>query len=141
MSYCPISTMMCNPDNCGLYSPDKDACKIKLALDKYLGFVPVEGEVESAPIADFAKTLPDASQVVWYVGKGQERYDARPEDKRAWAFVYKYDHDARVSTTEVRLECVELVKYIKDNGPLEMDGYKYTVSGKGGSFLGREKQT
>ena len=35
--YCPVSTMLCNPDNCPLYSPDHDACKIKLALDKYLG--------------------------------------------------------------------------------------------------------
>ena len=102
------------------------------------GFTPAKPKTQT-PLVTGMIILPDISGIQWYVGGGQNRYDARPEDPEAWAFVYKYDATTKKSTDLVRDECAPLVAYLKEHDKLEADGYTYIISGKDKNFLGRKK--
>lgn len=81
---------------------------------------------------------PDVSGVQWKVGKNPEIYEARPEDKRAWAFTFKYNAEAKQATTTVRDENVELVEYLDAHEGVYEDGkYKYSI-GVNRNFLNRQ---
>ena len=93
----------------------------------------------STPVAQSMTELPDVSSIQWTVGKGDEKYEARPTDPNAWAFVYTYDRDLRKSTNEVRPECEALVTYLEAHeNKLELEGFSYSIS-QNTVFLNRNK--
>jgi len=133
--------MGCAGDNCPAFVQELDKCLIEILKGRLLQEMRVKPvESTSMSVADAMKPelgLPNVSEIQWYVGGGESRYDARPDDEKAWAFVYKYDATAKQPTDVIRDECVELVGYLHTNDSLEMDGYKFFLSGKDKNFLGR----
>ena len=81
---------------------------------------------------------PNTEGIQWKFGKGDSVTEARPDDKRAWAFTFKYNAEARQSTDIVRDENVELVEYLDaHNGVYEDGKYRYSI-GVNRNFLNRE---
>lgn len=121
-----------------MFSVELDNCKIYAAVDKILGSVGTEATPKSQVSLSVGLTgFPSVEGINWRVGKGNEQYEARPTDDRAWAFVFKYDQQRGEATDIVRDECLELVKYLDENDILELDGFKYTRS-RNGIFLNRD---
>jgi len=95
----------------------------------------------STPVVQGMVGLPDIIGIQWTVGSGDNKYEARPDDPKAWGFVFNYDRDLRKSTDVVRPECEQLVSYLKAHeNKLEMDGFIYSISANG-VFLNRNKPT
>jgi hypothetical protein len=124
--------------HCPFYVVERGACTF---IEFYGGKIeattqPLKTYVEP-PVPIGKRGGPDVSGIQWKVGKGRDTYDARPDDKRAWAFTFKYDADAKRATTIVRDEAVELVEYLDSHEGVYEDGkYKYSI-GVNRSFLNR----
>lgn len=142
--FCPMRETECLYATCPWFAPEFDNCKVILIFNKLL----LEGEMPlpKTPVTRRAMQpptslqvgfgKPDISSIEWFIGKGQDRYGARPTDEFAYAFVFKYDAQAQQATDVIRDENVELVNWLKKSGPIEIDGFKYSIS-KNGVFLNR----
>lgn len=77
-------------------------------------------------------------EIKWSVKDGAKIVEARATDPKTWAFVKKYDRDAKKSTDEVKSENVDLYEFLKINKEYIDGTYRYTMS-KDEAFFNREK--
>ena len=100
---------------------------------------------QSDDAAEEAKPSPSVTsrpvktdEIKWNIKDGTETVEARSTDPKAWAFVKKYDREAKKSTDEVKSENLSLYEYLKANKEYFDDTYRYTMS-KDEAFFSREK--
>jgi len=93
---------------------------------------------EAKPSPSITSRPVKTDEIKWSVKDGKNTVEARATDKKAWAFVKKYDRDAKKSTDEVKSENLSLYEYLKANKEYFDDAYRYTMS-KDEAFFSREK--
>ena len=95
-------------------------------------------EPEAKPSPSVTSRPVKTDEIKWCIKDGKDIVEARSTDAKAWAFVKKYDRDAKKSTDEVKSENLSLYEYLKVNKEYFDDAYRYTMS-KDEAFFNREK--
>jgi len=97
-----------------------------------------QAEPQGKPSPTVTANPPKTDTVEWLVKDGDKTVEARAGDEKAWAFVKKYDKDARKSTDEVKANNQSLYDFLKVHGSYVDGSYQYTMS-RDEAFFNRRK--
>jgi len=97
-----------------------------------------QAQTQGKPSPTVTANPPKTDTVEWLVKDGDKTVEARAGDEKAWAFVKKYDKDARKATDEVKANNQSLYDFLKANGSYVDGSYQYTMS-KDEAFFNRKK--